>query len=737
MPSPTVNTRLANEEVLQMFDQTIHGGKVRDSDSESDDESDEEGEIPIQTVPTPLPARPATAAMLAPVDSAIPPTPTPASGYITQNRPLTANIFSDENAVPPSATKPGKINIFSETPSKAPVARTPLASSSKPRAFGVFQEEPIPPRPVVPVFATPALSEKTAQRRGVTEAIPEESEDDDELLHRVIEEHHVNINDEDDEDDDHPPRRSRFNIHEMTPITERTCEFTTQMTTTRSSHSGFGTNSTRRSSDVIADEAFVISEGEPIGLSAVVEEEDRPSSRLARISESPDPSALISGDVLDTSPQGHRSGSVDSGFQLPEGFTIHEQVGHTAMSLHTMVLVDGTETMHTARSASPDPCTEVDAFVTASARPGELPNPCNPAEEDVIATLLATIDPPLSALPGFADHRATTSNRLDALQKHAKAKIRRASASSRVSAAADEPMSLDLAGRAYEIKDKIGEGGFGAVFLAVDVAARAIQDEASDDEDDDDEAEDGCLMAIKVEKPGSVWEAVVLDRIHSRLDEKLRSSIIRPRSLFSFADESFLLLDYSSQGTLLDLVNKASQIGLAPAVAGAPSAVDELIAIFFTIELLKIVESLHRANFIHGDLKIDNCLVRLESIPSSSSSSAWSPNYTGDGSDGWSSKGVRLIDFGRAIDLDLFPAGKDQTFVADWKTDERDCVEMREARPWSFQTDYFGLASVCYCLLFGKYIVTEIAPNPPGTTGKRYKIATPLKRVCPLLPRPH
>lgn len=736
MPSPTVNTKLANEEVLTMFDQTIHGGKVRDSDNESDEDS-EDDEVPVQTAPTPLPSGPGTAAMLVAAGGMVPPTPTPASGYVTQNRPLQSNVcadedaspapptlLNDENAIPSSAMRPAKLNVFSETPAKTPLTdRAPFsASGSKPRAFGVFEEPPTPRLPpLVNAFATPApMSRVPGRGTELASAIPEETEDveaedEEQILTRVIEEHHIDIDDEAD-DEDPPARRRRFNVHEMTPITERTCEFTTQMTTLRSSQCG-ATSATRRvsavRSEVDADEACVEEAAQPAPvLNTVVEEEARPS-RMGERTSSPDQSVDSA-----SLPEGHRSGSVETGFQLPEGFTIHQH-GHTAMSMHTMVLIDGveTQTMHTAREGSPD-----STFVTARASQAGLPNPCNPADEDVVGALIAAIDPPLCALPDFRDHRDVMSGRLHALQKHAKAKVRRASSSSRVSAVADEPKSFELGGKAFEIEDKIGEGGFGAVFLAIDVAARDLADAANDDEDD--EEEDNYLVAVKVENPTSVWEAVVLDRIHRRLVKNHRPSIIRPRSLYAFQDESFLLLDYSSQGTLLDLVNKATQMGIAPAVAGAPSAVDELLAIFLTIELLRLVESLHQANFLHGDLKIDNCLVRLEPT----NSAAWSTTYDRNGANGWSAKGVKLIDFGRAIDLTLFPAGVDQTFVADWKVDERDCVEMREAKPWSYQTDYFGLASVCYCLLFGKYISTEVVADP-DSSGKKYKIATTLRRV--------
>ena len=74
----------------------------------------------------------------------------------------------------------------------------------------------------------------------------------------------------------------------------------------------------------------------------------------------------------------------------------------------------------------------------------------------------------------------------------------------------------------------------------------------------------------------------------------------------------------------------------------------------------------------------------------------------------------------------MFPPG--QTFVAEWPTDARDCAEMRAGRPWTYQADYFGLAGIVYCMLYGKYIeAASVAPvpgAPPGTC----KLATPFKR---------
>ena len=47
---------------------------------------------------------------------------------------------------------------------------------------------------------------------------------------------------------------------------------------------------------------------------------------------------------------------------------------------------------------------------------------------------------------------------------------------------------------------------------------------------------------------------------------------------------------------------------------------------------------------------------------------------------------LRLIDFGRSIDLQLFPAGT--SFTVDCHTDTFQCIEMRTCRPWTTQVGY-------------------------------------------------
>ncbi|PCH42415.1 hypothetical protein WOLCODRAFT_144048 [Wolfiporia cocos MD-104 SS10] len=338
------------------------------------------------------------------------------------------------------------------------------------------------------------------------------------------------------------------------------------------------------------------------------------------------------------------------------------------------------------------------------------PNPCNPFDPPIVSTLLSLIQPERDA--DFHDLKHAEANQLDALQKFAKKRTRRHSGNTTGRLLEDaETLRISLADRQFAVVDKLGEGGFGAVFEAIDLDSREHGDE------DDEDSLQG-LLALKVVKPRNLWEFHVLRRMHRILPPELCQSIILPQALYAFRDESFLVLELCRQGTLLDIVNRAGAAGISQQGA----CLDELLVIFFTIELMRLLEGLHRAGFIHGDVKIDNCLLRLEDVPGPPS--AWTSVYQPSGEGGWKYKGIKMIDFGRTIDTALFPAG--QQYIAEWPTDARDCLEIREGRPWTFQTDYFGLAGIIYCMLYGKYIEASSVVPVPGE--QRYRLAAPLKR---------
>ncbi len=783
-------------DVFELFNQDVKGGRKpaaktgqesdddddsdEDADNSSDDDEEDDSKATRMALPQPTPAGagviPARMGMgMATPGGYIPPTPTPAPGYLHSRRDPALGVFSEENEPPQTSIKlkvhrdesegsrprlevfsdesskvpQPKLNVFSDenaipgssshappiaaTPAKG---RTPLAAKQPlaakvPSAYSDTDVERQTAAPTGPApsavhqaaaYATPIRPDQRGRVSRAPNIFSSEmaEEQEEEAEPREFQGDQNGMRDYQQAIEPSGDKNGKKKIvclkkswDAMTPVTERTESYTrSTLAGLNSSTSSALTSATRghtRQMSGDSDERMTDDEDElelpmkpskEADLSTVKEESETTGTTHAtavplspaagRRSPSPTMASSSGG-----TPSGYeRSGTIEAPFTLSPGYTIAQQVPTAEKEPFAPALV---ETPSRGESGEFNPR-----------------NPCCPVDEDVLLPLLATLDPPLEAMDGFVDMRHQDCNHLSSLQRFGKSRGLSASTKS----SSSEPMSLTLDGKEYEVEQKIGEGGFGAVFKAIDLEARDIADDA---DDGDDDLEDQYIVALKVEKPANVWESVVLTRMRSRMPESSHPSIIRSRGLYCFRDESFLVLDYHSQGTLLDAVNNAAKLGISTNPAIPASGMDEIPAIFFTIELLKIVEQLHRADFIHGDLKIDNCLIRL------SDSSDWSAQYDRSGSNGWSAKGVRLIDFGRAIDLRLYPRGRQQTFVADWPIDARDCQEIREGKPWNYQTDYFGMASICYCMLFGKYIATELVPGDGEE--KRYKISGVMKRV--------
>ena len=76
---------------------------------------------------------------------------------------------------------------------------------------------------------------------------------------------------------------------------------------------------------------------------------------------------------------------------------------------------------------------------------------------------------------------------------------------------------------------------------------------------------------------------------------------------------------------------------------------DEVVAMYYTMELLRTVAELHRCQILHTDLKPDNLLMRNDG--------SLTPLHAA-GLDAWRTRrGLILCDFGRAVDLALLPEG--------------------------------------------------------------------------------
>jgi checkpoint serine/threonine-protein kinase len=254
-----------------------------------------------------------------------------------------------------------------------------------------------------------------------------------------------------------------------------------------------------------------------------------------------------------------------------------------------------------------------------------------------------------------------------------------------------------------------------------------------DDNDNHGQKKHSPLSAIKVQSPVNYWEFFVLVNLRSRLPPRNLPSIIQPYSCHVFPDASCLRLKYSNQGTILEAVNRSLNggYGLGAGTLDKDGGVDELLAAFWTIELLRTIESIHVAGYVHGDIKADNVLVRLDRT------SAWESTYSRDGHQGWASKGVVLIDFGTAIDLFSFPT--DQKFYIESAHESEggskkrreeqgvECWEVRNRIPCRYEPDWYGAAGIIHILLFGRYMQLDEIQDGDGkptlkvrATFKRY-----------------
>ncbi|KAL5624732.1 hypothetical protein BROUX41_004792 [Berkeleyomyces rouxiae] len=349
----------------------------------------------------------------------------------------------------------------------------------------------------------------------------------------------------------------------------------------------------------------------------------------------------------------------------------------------------------------------------------------NPMDEAIRAEILDKMRPPLETYTGFFDHRGKSYEKGNEIRRFARAMSKAKSSGDHL---AGPVIRLPDSQGIYTVKKELGAGAFAPVYLVENSAPYSSQA---------DEAiallgpmaplsrHRNRLEALKMETPPSIWEFFMMRLAHNRLgpQERAAASLSHAHELHLYRDEGFLVLPYHPHGTLLDVVN---------CFRAEPSGVmDEQLAMFFSIELLRTVEALHSKSIMHGDLKPDNCLLRIDAPPSSSSASATttsSPDlrtgenavltaqYHTDGSGGWSTRGVTLIDFGRGIDMRAFVADQVE-FIADWKTTGQDCAEMREGRPWTWHIDYHGLAGIIHTLLFGKYIETVRADPGTGNGG--------------------
>jgi len=234
---------------------------------------------------------------------------------------------------------------------------------------------------------------------------------------------------------------------------------------------------------------------------------------------------------------------------------------------------------------------------------------------------------------------------------------------------------LTLGEDMFYVSECKGEGGFAKVY------------HATRQDTDINCTISGIDAVLKVQKPARDWEFYVCKEVENRVDTNLQHGFMAIPRNYAFSDGSIFVSYHQKLGTLLDIINISKT---HVQVSGI-----EPMAIYFTLEMLTMIEALHKADILHADIKADNFL--LQNIPTLNQY-ALSP----EGMFNNKELSLQLIDFGKSIDLRLFP--KNTSFNQVVKTDGLLNIQMREGKPWREHIDYFGVCATAYCLLFGTYL---------------------------------
>ncbi|XP_060769495.1 mitotic checkpoint serine/threonine-protein kinase BUB1 isoform X2 [Neoarius graeffei] len=278
----------------------------------------------------------------------------------------------------------------------------------------------------------------------------------------------------------------------------------------------------------------------------------------------------------------------------------------------------------------------------------------DPWDDDVIASLLGGLSTPLSSYSNLS----TWSCCIPSITPK---------------------LTVQMGAECLRVDCVVGQGAFATVYQATDLSTshKLILKVCSENIESS-----SCVLPAQVQKPSNPWEFYINTQLNARVEPRARHLYNQLHAAHLFTNGSVLIGELHNCGTLLNVVNLYK--------SRSEKVMPQPLVLYFAVCILDMVERLHAARIIHADIKPDNFLLgeRFLDLKNLSEENL--------------EHGLVLIDFGQSIDMNLFPDGAQ--FTAHCMTSGFQCTEMLSGRPWTYQTDYFGVAGTVYCMLFGSYM---------------------------------
>jgi len=254
------------------------------------------------------------------------------------------------------------------------------------------------------------------------------------------------------------------------------------------------------------------------------------------------------------------------------------------------------------------------------------------------------------------------------------------------------------------VRKELSSTDSGATFFAV-AGGNADQDDAMSDDDENGSSE--APLYLSKSSPPCPWGFYILQQLLERTDAMSAKSAIKrsfPQSvsLHFYDDAHLLVVDHMNDFTLEDVIGMNQKLG---------KTMDEPMVMFYTVEMLRILEALHGANIAHCNWRPNNLVLRNEQTEQE-----WDINYNAAGKSGWSSKGLRLCNFEQSIDMTRFEAKERfQGRPGVWD-------DIKEYNDWTYEVDYHGVLNVIHKLLHGEDMEVQFDENKKAwTTVKTFK----------------